>query len=141
MASELGGSGLEAFWAGTAFLLLSCVFQPPLGALSRIFGRKPIAVLSAAVFLAGTVIGGVASNFTILIIGRSLQGFGGGGIAVLTEIVVCDMIPLRQRGQWFGIISSAYAVGTVLGPVVGGAFAANVSWVRLCDNEFVRKSH
>ena len=107
------------------------MFQPPPGALPRIFGRKPEAVGSAVAFLVGTVVSAVERDFVVVIVGRALQGFGGGGgIAVLTEIVVCDMIPLRQRGQWFGIISSAYAVGTVLGPVVGGAFAANVTWVR-----------
>ena len=67
----------------------------------------------------------------MILVGRAIQGVGGGGIVVLTEIIVCDMIPLRQRGQWFGILSSMYAVGTVTGPLIGGAFAQYVTWVTM----------
>lgn len=131
MSQKLHGTGLEAFWAGTAFLLCSTVFQPPLGSLSSIFGRKTILTIAVVLFLAGCIVCGVAVNFTMILAGRVIQGIGGGGIAVLTEIVVCDLIPLRLRGQWFGILSSMYAIGTVLGPIVGGAFAQHVTWVIL----------
>ena len=129
MSQVLGGTGLEAFWAGTAFLLCSSVFQPPLGSLSSIFGRKSVMLFAVILFLAGCLICGLAQNFTTILVGRSIQGIGGGGIVVLTEIIVCDLIPLRLRGQWFGILSSMYAVGTVLGPIVGGAFTHYVTWV------------
>lgn len=72
----------------------------------------------------------VAKDFATLLVGRSIQGIGGGGLIALTEIVVTDLVPLRMRGQWFGIISGMWAVGSVSGPVIGGAFAQNVSWVR-----------
>ena len=139
MADELGGTGLQAFWAGTSFLLCSSVFQPPLGALSSVFGRKPVLAASVAVFLAATVVCSVACDFNVVLVGRSLQGFGGGGIIVLTEIIVCDLIPLRQRGQWFGVVSAMYSVGTVLGPVIGGALANHVTWVcSPCSTEMSR---
>lgn len=88
-------------------------------------------LIAVLLFLAGALICGLAHNFTTILVGRAVQGVGGGGIAVLTEIVVCDMIPLRLRGEWFGILSSMYAIGTVLGPIVGGAFAQHVTWVSL----------
>lgn len=72
----------------------------------------------------------VAKDFATLLVGRSIQGIGGGGLIALTEIVVTDLVPLRMRGQWFGIISGMWAVGSVSGPVIGGAFAQNASWVR-----------
>ena len=65
----------------------------------------------------------------MLLVGRSLQGIGGGGLIALTEILVTDLIPLRLRGQWFGIISAMWSVGSVTGPIIGGAFAQSVSWV------------
>lgn len=81
-------------------------------------------------FLIGAIVCAVANNFGTLLVGRSIQGIGGGGLIALTEIVVTDLVPLRMRGQWFGIISGMWALGSVSGPVIGGAFAQNVSWVR-----------
>ena len=119
MARVLGGSAIEAFWSGTSFLLTSTVFQPVLGSFSHIFGRKPLIYVSLALFLAGSIIAAVAKNFTIVLVGRSIQGTGGGGIIVLTEIVITDMVPLRERGKWFSFISAMWSIGTVAGPLLG----------------------
>jgi MFS family permease len=64
-----------------------------------------------------------------MLVGRSLQGVGGGGIISLTEIIVTDLVPLRFRGAWFGYLSSMWAVGSVSGPLIGGALAQNGAWV------------
>jgi MFS family permease len=101
MARLLHGTALEAFWAGTSFLLTSTVFQPVLGNFSTIFGRKPIIFMSLALFGVGAIVAAVAKNFTVILVGRSIQGIGGGGIITLTEIVATDMVPLRERGKWF----------------------------------------
>src|ERR1700733_4246960 len=77
IARKLHGSAIEAFWAGTSFLLTSTVFQPSFASFSHIFGRKPIVLVSIAFFLVGTLIGAEANNFTLLLLGRSLQGIGG----------------------------------------------------------------
>lgn len=81
-------------------------------------------------FLVGVLVAALAKDFATLLVGRSIQGIGGGGLIALTEIVVTDLVPLRLRGQWFGIISGMWAIGSVSGPVIGGAFAQNVTWVR-----------
>lgn len=81
-------------------------------------------------FVAGAIVAAVSHNFGILLVGRSLQGIGGGGLIALTEIVVTDLVPLRLRGQWFGIISAMWALGSVSGPIIGGAFARGDTWVR-----------
>ena len=82
------------------------------------------------IFLIGLLVSGLAKNFTLLLAGRAVQGIGGGGIIVLTQLIICDLIPLRLRGQFFGIISGMYAIGSVSGPLVGGAFSEKVTWVR-----------
>ncbi|TGZ76359.1 MFS general substrate transporter [Ascodesmis nigricans] len=128
IAEKLKGSAIEAFWAGTSFLLCSTVFQPSFANLSNIFGRKPIILLGLVFFTAGSIIGGVANNFTVLLIGRSIQGVGGGGLIALTEIIITDVVPLRERGKYFGFLSSMWALGSVCGPLMGGGFAENVSW-------------
>ena len=128
MAKLLGGTAIEAFWSGTSFLLTSTVFQPVLGNFSSIFGRKPIIFISLTIFGVGVIIAATAKNFGVILAGRSIQGIGGGGVITLTEIIVTDLVPLRERGKWFSFISAMWALGTVVGPLLGGGFAQNVNW-------------
>ncbi|KAF2436703.1 MFS general substrate transporter [Tothia fuscella] len=128
MAQLLRGTALEAFWSGTSFLLTSTVFQPVIGSFSSIFGRKPMIYTSLVLFGIGAIVAAVAKNFAVILVGRSIQGIGGGGIIIMTEIVATDMVPLRERGKWFSFISSMWALGTVIGPLLGGGFAQNASW-------------
>jgi MFS family permease len=71
---------------------------------------------------------GVSMSFTLMLCGRAIQGLGCGGINALTETLVTDLVPLRERGKYFSIISAVWAIGSVSGPVVGGAFAQNQAW-------------
>lgn len=82
-------------------------------------------------FCIGAIIAAVGNNFTYMLVGRTIQGVGGGGIIALSEIIVTDLIPLRYRGQYFGILSAMWSLGSVTGPILGGGFAENVTWVRL----------
>jgi MFS family permease len=84
--------------------------------------------ISLAFFLAGSIIPAVANNFTVVLVGRSIQGVGGGGILSLTELVVVDTVPLRERGKWFSFFGAMWSLGTVAGPLLGGGFSQNVSW-------------
>ena len=74
---------------------------------------------------------GVANDYMHMLIGRSLQGVGGGGIITLTSIVIADIVPLKNRAKYFGMLSAIWSLGTVTGPVIGGCFAEKSTWV--CD--------
>ncbi|KAJ6178052.1 hypothetical protein N7519_008513 [Penicillium mononematosum] len=128
MSRELGGTAIEAFWAGTSFTLCSAVFQPVFSSLSDLFGRKPLVLAAIAGFTIGTIVAGVANSFTHMLIGRSLQGIGGGGIITLTGILIADIVPLSERAKYFGMLSGIWSLGTVIGPVIGGCFAESVTW-------------
>ncbi|KAJ5762951.1 hypothetical protein N7533_001632 [Penicillium manginii] len=128
MAEELNGTAIEAFWAGTSFLLCSTVFQPSFASLSNIFGRRPAVLTSILFFCVGAIVSAVANNFTQMLVGRSIQGIGGGGVIALTEVIITDLVPLRYRGQYFGIFSAMWSIGSVTGPILGGGFAQNVTW-------------
>lgn len=128
IAEKLHGTAIEAFWAGTSFLVTSAVFQPVIAGLSHVFGRKNLVLLSAVFFAVGSILAAVATSFTLMLVGRSIQGIGGGGILTLGEILVTDLVPLAARGAWFGYLGSMWAIGSVTGPLMGGAFAQNVSW-------------
>ena len=85
-------------------------------------------ILALVLFTVGAILAALASNFTVLLVGRTIQGIGGGGIISLTEVLITDLVPLRERGTWFGYQSEVWAVGSVTGPIIGGAFAQNVTW-------------
>lgn len=116
---------------GHTILTQNLVFQPVFSSLSDLFGRKPLVLVTIIWFTVGAIVAGVADNFTHMLIGRSLQGIGGGGIITLTAILIADIVPLSERPKYFGILSAIWSLGTVVGPVIGGCFAEKVTWVRM----------
>ncbi|EMD88373.1 hypothetical protein COCHEDRAFT_1109415 [Bipolaris maydis C5] len=128
ITKALAGSAVEAFWSGTSFLLASTVFQPILGSFSSVFGRKPIINVSLALFLVGSIVIAVATSFTIMLLGRTIQGAGGGGILCLTALIIVDKIPLKERGKWFSSLGAMWSLGTVTGPLLGGGLAKETLW-------------
>lgn len=82
-------------WIGSAYLLANAASVPFWGKLSDIFGRKYVILAANLIFLAGSIICGVSTNATMLIAGRVVQGFGGGGVVVLVHVCVSDLFPIR----------------------------------------------
>ncbi|PGH17157.1 hypothetical protein AJ79_01295 [Helicocarpus griseus UAMH5409] len=128
IASELKGTAIETFWAGTSFLLTYAVFQPFVAVASDVFGRREVMLVSVTLFTTGTLIACLAQNFHALLAGRSIQGVGAGGVFVLGYVIITDIVPLRQRPKFTAIIQIAWAIGTILGPLVGGLFAEHATW-------------
>ncbi|KAL2266813.1 hypothetical protein VTJ83DRAFT_6165 [Remersonia thermophila] len=121
--------GPNSSWVATAFLLASIVFQPLFGQLADIWGRRYLMMIAVVIFGVGSGIAGYANNCAVLIVGRVVQGVGSGGIDLFAELILCDIIPLRKRGHYVAIKAAVYAVGTTVGPVLGGVFAqSNWRW-------------
>ena len=74
-------------------------------------------IAAVVLFTIGSIICSIANGFTLLLVGRCVQGIGGGGIVALTYVIVSDMVTLRERGKWFGVISLQWAIGSAIGPV------------------------
>ena len=128
LAVDLHGTANEALWTGTSYLLTSAVFQPFIAALSDIFGRRELLFPSLLLFTAGTGICCAAHNFTMMLVGRCIQGVGGGGMISLSQVIFADIIPLRQRPKYFAVVLAAWALGSVLGPFVGGLLVEKATW-------------
>ncbi|KAF1832677.1 MFS general substrate transporter [Decorospora gaudefroyi] len=128
IAHELNGTSVEAFWAGTSYLLTSAIFQPVIASISAVFGRQQLLLVTLLFFTVGTILCSVANDFTTLLTGRCIQGVGGGGIITLTQVIFCDIVPLRQRPKYFAIVLGAWSIGSIVGPVIGGALVENTSW-------------
>ncbi|CAN9337133.1 unnamed protein product, partial [Alternaria alternata] len=128
MSRSLRGSAAETFWTGTAYLLISAVFQPVIAAVSACCGRQRLLVTSIVLFTFDTAFCAVAHDFAVMLIGRCVQGVGGGGVIAMTQVIFCDMVPLRQRPQYFSMVLASWSIGSIVGPVVGGAFVESASW-------------
>ncbi|KAI2843099.1 hypothetical protein CBS11350_5378 [Aspergillus niger] len=121
-------AGESYIWFVNAFFLSSTAFQPLYGQLADVWGRRWPLISAVAFFALGSGISGGASSSGMLIAGRTVQGVGLGGVNMLVDIVVCDLVPLRERGQIMALIFVVFAVGSSLGPFIGGAFTENVTW-------------
>lgn len=129
ISRELHGGDKYA-WIANCFALASTTVQPLIGQLANIFGRRNPMLISVSLFALGSGIAGGATNIAMLIAGRTLMGIGSGGIMVLTELIICDLVSLRERGKYLGLILGGSGLGVPLGPVIGGALAqANWRWV------------
>ncbi|KAL3488838.1 major facilitator superfamily domain-containing protein [Aspergillus germanicus] len=115
-------------WIGSAYTLAHAAITPVWGAVSDIWGRKPTILIAMSVFLVGSLVCALAQHMETLIVGRAIQGLGGSGMGTMVNIVVCDMFSLRDRGLYLAITSLVWAVGSAVGPVLGGVFTTRLSW-------------
>ncbi|KAF3024853.1 hypothetical protein E8E14_011128 [Neopestalotiopsis sp. 37M] len=115
-------------WFVNAYFLTSAAFLPLFGQLADIFGRRWVFISVVALFTLGSGISGGSNSATMLIAGRAVQGIGGGGINLLIELVVSDLVPLRERGKYMALLFAFFALGTAIGPFVGGVLVERSSW-------------
>ncbi|KAG4087943.1 major facilitator superfamily-domain-containing protein [Neocallimastix lanati (nom. inval.)] len=118
----------EYTWVITSYMLAKTAFQPMFGKFADIFGRRPIMICVLIVFVGTSAICGAANNIKMLIIFRGIQGIGGGGIMAMTNIIISDIVPLKQRGVYMGISGAVFAFASVIGPLIGGVFTDQLSW-------------
>lgn len=127
IVAELQG-GSSYVWVSSGYFLASTVLQPLYGQLADIFGRRNLILFATVAFVVGSGISGGAPDMSVMILGRVIQGVGGGGINMLVNLIVCDLVPLRDRGKWMAVIFAAISVGTGLGPFLGGVIVQSTTW-------------
>src|SRR5689334_13163874 len=127
IVTELGG--LEHIsWITSAYLLAQTVVTPLYGKLGDLYGRKRVLQFAVVLFLIGSALCGLAQSMTMLIAFRGVQGLGAGGLIVLTQATIGDVVPPRERGRYQVIFGGVFGLASVAGPLLGGLIVEHVSW-------------
>ena len=127
IVGELDGVD-RMLWVTTAYILASTIMLPVYGKLGDLIGRKGLFVAAISLFVLGSIIGGMAQDMTTLIVGRAVQGLGGGGLMILSQAIIADVVPARERGRYMGVMGGVFALSSVAGPLLGGWFTEGPGW-------------
>ena len=128
IVSDLGGSQSSYTWVVISTLLALTVSTPVWGKLADLFDRKLLVQLGLVVYTTGSILAGLAESMEWLIACRVLQGLGVGGMTALVQVILSDLVSPRERGRYSGYLGAVFGVGTVAGPLIGGAVTDALSW-------------
>ncbi|MCA9508375.1 MAG: MFS transporter [Myxococcales bacterium] len=127
IVGQLGGLN-NLSWVVTAYLLSSTVSLPLYGKLGDLYGRKIIYQFAIITFVVGSLLCGIAQSMVQLIIFRAVQGLGGGGLIVIAQAIIGDVVSPRERGRYQGYTGAVFALASIVGPLLGGFFIDYASW-------------
>ncbi|WP_423917562.1 MDR family MFS transporter [Frigoribacterium sp. 2-23] len=127
IVGELNGVD-HMLWVTTGYILASTIVMPIYGKLGDTIGRKGLFLAAVGIFIAGSIVGGMADSMAWLIAGRAIQGLGGGGLIILSQAIIADVVPARERGKYMGVMGGVFALSAVLGPILGGWFTEGIGW-------------
>ncbi|GAA1133795.1 MDR family MFS transporter [Arthrobacter flavus] len=127
IVGELNGVD-QMLWVITAYILTATIVMPIYGKLGDLMGRKNLLLIAITIFMAGSIVGGLAPDMPWLITGRAIQGLGGGGLMILAQAIIADVVPARERGKYMGVMGGVFAFASVAGPLLGGFFTEGPGW-------------
>ncbi len=127
IATDLHGLS-KLSWVATAYLMTTAISTPLYGKIGDQFGRKKIFQFAIVLFLIGSALCGLATSMNELVMFRALQGLGAGGLMSLSQAIVGEIVPPRQRGKYLGYFAGVFALSSVAGPLLGGFFTDSLSW-------------
>jgi EmrB/QacA subfamily drug resistance transporter len=115
-------------WVVTAYLLTGTAVTPLYGKLSDIYGRRAMMLTAIGIFVVGSIACALAPSMTALVLGRAVQGLGGGGLMALSQTIIADLVSPKERGRYQGYIGAVFATSSVGGPVLGGFLTEHLDW-------------
>lgn len=128
IVGELGGFS-EFAWVFSIFLLTQAVSIPIYGRLADMFGRKPVFAFGTGLFIVGSLLCGLSHSILMLILFRAVQGLGAGAVQPIATTIVGDLYPGPERAKVQGLLSSMWALASVIGPSLGGLIVQTIGWM------------
>ena len=127
IVGQLGGVEHQA-WITTAYLLATTIVMPIYGKFGDVLGRRTLFLIAIALFTLASVGAAFAPDFTWFVVFRAMQGLGGGGLMILSQAIIADIVPASERGKYMGPLGAIFGLSAVAGPLLGGFFVDHLTW-------------
>ncbi|WP_104104403.1 MDR family MFS transporter [Arthrobacter sp. 08Y14] len=127
IVGELGGVEHQT-WITTAYLLATTIVMPIYGKFGDVLGRRNLFLFAIALFTLASVGCAFATDFWGFVIFRAVQGLGGGGLMILSQAIIADIVPANERGKYLGPLGGIFGLSAVAGPLLGGFFVDHMTW-------------
>ena len=127
IVGQLGGVEHQV-WLTTAYLLATTIVMPVYGKFGDVLGRRNLFLIAIALFTVASIGCAFAGDFTQLIIFRAMQGLGGGGLMILSQAIIADIVPASERGKYLGPLGAVFGLSAIGGPLLGGFFVDHLTW-------------
>jgi EmrB/QacA subfamily drug resistance transporter len=129
IVGDLGGVSHMA-WMTTAYLLATTLVMPVYGKFGDLWGRRNLFLIAIGLFTLASLGAALSPSFGWLVVWRGVQGLGGGGLMILSQAIIADIVPARERAKYMGPIGALFGLSAVAGPLVGGFFtdSAALGW-------------
>jgi len=127
IVGQLGGVEHQA-WITTAYLLATTIVMPIYGKFGDVLGRRNLFLIAIALFTLASVGAAFAGTFWMFVFFRAMQGLGGGGLMILSQAIIADIIPASERGKYMGPLGAIFGLSAVAGPLLGGFFVDHLTW-------------
>ena len=127
IVGQLGGVEHQV-WITTAYLLATTIVMPIYGKFGDVLGRRNLFLIAIALFTLASVGCAVAGDFWTFVVFRAMQGLGGGGLMILSQAIIADIVPANERGKYMGPLGAVFGLSSVAGPLLGGYFVDHLTW-------------
>ncbi|WP_029150129.1 MDR family MFS transporter [Microbacterium indicum] len=127
IVGDLGGVENQV-WITTAYLLATTIVMPIYGKFGDVLGRRNLFLIAIAVFTLASIGCAFAPDFWTFVVFRAVQGLGGGGLMILSQAIIADIVPADERGKYMGPLGAVFGLSAVAGPLLGGFFVDHLTW-------------
>ena len=127
LVGELGGVEHQV-WITSAYILATTIVMPIYGKFGDVLGRRNLFLIAIAIFTLASVGCAFATDFWMFVVFRAVQGLGGGGLMILSQAIIADIVPASERGKYLGPLGAIFGLSAVAGPLLGGFFVDHLTW-------------
>lgn len=127
IVGQLGGVENQV-WITTAYLLATTIVMPIYGKLGDVIGRRWLFLIAIGLFTLASIGCALAGDFWTFVAFRAAQGLGGGGMMILSQAIIADIVPAKDRGKYMGPMGAVFGISAVAGPLLGGYFVDHLTW-------------